>query len=395
MRDPHLDRALSAAARRGRAGGACPDAAMLAAYADGSLTAAERSDLETHAADCPTCVEMLAVLASLESDEHAQSQWFRFASPWTRWRWLIPVATAVLVVAVWIRAERPGDIALPGAAAPTPASSVTGLTSTRNQPVDSPAALEPDAKVLESARQKATATAGRRDERLTPLRAAAPVAAPSGGAATGMLEDRDAKKERAEMAKDLAAQESAQLDSNTVAQSSPAPMPAPAQAPGAPRADGAPAAVTGDKTDALGRLNERAAGGAAKAARSSSAMLLKQAPASFVIEVPGTVVRIRVDNDRIERSLDGGTTWAVEWPGPVSMMRNGTCPTVEVCWLGGDAGAILVREADGRWQARGIPDIAATVSAFTAVSATAATATLADGRRFSTSDAGVHWQAIP
>ncbi len=66
-----FNRALRAAARRSRPAGVCPDAAMLAAYADNGLSADERRIVETHAADCATCLEHLALLGAVSLDREA------------------------------------------------------------------------------------------------------------------------------------------------------------------------------------------------------------------------------------------------------------------------------------------------------------------------------------
>ncbi len=56
--------------------------------------------VETHAADCATCLEHLALLGAVSLDREAPEP----SRSWlVRWGWLVPVATAVLVVAVWVR----------------------------------------------------------------------------------------------------------------------------------------------------------------------------------------------------------------------------------------------------------------------------------------------------
>jgi hypothetical protein len=65
-------------------------------------------------------------------------------------------------------------------------------------------------------------------------------------------------------------------------------------------------------------------------------------------------------------------------------------PTAEVCWLAGDAGQVFVRASDGTWADRPIAD--AHVGVVTSrARREPATATLADGRRFSTTDGGRTW----
>src|SRR6478609_6094928 len=101
MSDLHFDRALRGAARRGRPEGVCPDAAALASYVDRSLSPAEHAALEAHVASCPACIEHLALLAAVDAPEapaEASDAW-SFERIFGHWRWLVPVATAALVVA--------------------------------------------------------------------------------------------------------------------------------------------------------------------------------------------------------------------------------------------------------------------------------------------------------
>jgi hypothetical protein len=74
--------------------------------------------------------------------------------------------------------------------------------------------------------------------------------------------------------------------------------------------------------------------------------------------------------------------------GVATRVLSGDCPTAEVCWLAGDAGQVFVRAAGGTWADRPIADAHVAVVAIKSSSRDAATATLADGRRFSTTDGG-------
>jgi photosystem II stability/assembly factor-like uncharacterized protein len=62
-----------------------------------------------------------------------------------------------------------------------------------------------------------------------------------------------------------------------------------------------------------------------------------------------------------------------------------------VCWLAGDAGQVFVRAAGGTWADRPIAESAVGIVLIKTSSSEAATATLADGRRFSTTDGGRTW----
>ena len=115
MSDLHFDRALRGAARRGRPEGVCPDAAALASYVDRSLSPDEHTALEAHVASCPTCMEHLALLAAVDAPETPADPLdaWSFERIFGSWRWLVPVATVVLVVAVWMRLPGPRDAAQP------------------------------------------------------------------------------------------------------------------------------------------------------------------------------------------------------------------------------------------------------------------------------------------
>src|SRR5580765_393941 len=173
MSDLHFDRALRGAARRGRPEGVCPDAAALASYVDRSLSPDEHTALEAHVASCPTCMEHLALLAAVDAPETPADplDGWSFERVFGSWRWLVPVATVVLVVAVWLRLPAWREAVGPGAAleravsAPKPATTVPspGGAPARADSADKPAELEQlaDARAnldaadkLEASRQK-------------------------------------------------------------------------------------------------------------------------------------------------------------------------------------------------------------------------------------------------
>ena len=103
----------------------CPDAELLALYAEHGLGAGDQALVEAHLDSCPRCQAIVAacVRALPEptgaaphipgvSPEGAASSWF------AGWRWLVPVASvaAVAVVAVWIGRAPADDVAREGQA---------------------------------------------------------------------------------------------------------------------------------------------------------------------------------------------------------------------------------------------------------------------------------------
>lgn len=154
--DPHADllvaSAVQAAADTPTAG--CPDAELLALYADRALSTSELTLVEPHLDGCPRCQAIVAACVralphasepssapagAFDPGDHVRS-WF------AGWRWLVPITSvaAVAMVAVWIgrgpsdqaaqeasseglaRDERAGELARPAApATPAPPSGDT------------------------------------------------------------------------------------------------------------------------------------------------------------------------------------------------------------------------------------------------------------------------------
>ena len=82
---------------------ACVDAETLAAWVDEGLPKAEAAAVEMHLAECERCTAMVATFARTIPDAPVAE------SLWTRWhlRWLVPLATAATVAAVWVLVPRP------------------------------------------------------------------------------------------------------------------------------------------------------------------------------------------------------------------------------------------------------------------------------------------------
>ena len=171
MSDLHFDRALRGAARRGRPEGVCPDAAALASYVNRSLSPTEHAALEAHVASCAACIEHLALLAAVDAPEAPAdtSDAWSFERIFGNWRWLVPVATIVLVVAVWMRLpgsreaaqpvsqEKPAEaskpVAFPPSAGGAPSRGQSGDKSAELEQSDARARLDAVSK-LEASRQK-------------------------------------------------------------------------------------------------------------------------------------------------------------------------------------------------------------------------------------------------
>src|SRR5215212_2728063 len=131
-----FDRLLARTEGRNTVGeGPCPDADVLAAYLDATLSVAERVSIEAHAADCARCALVLATVVRLE-DESGDPRHAVAPRWWPRIAWIVPAAAAVLVAAIYAATPPP---ALRGA--PSPAGSNAPAAST--EPV---AAAQPPAR---------------------------------------------------------------------------------------------------------------------------------------------------------------------------------------------------------------------------------------------------------
>ena len=84
----------------------CVDAETLAAWADGGLPKTEAAAVELHLSECDRCTAMVATFVRTTPDAPAVE------SLWTRWnlRWLVPVATAATVAALWVLIPQPAPV---------------------------------------------------------------------------------------------------------------------------------------------------------------------------------------------------------------------------------------------------------------------------------------------
>jgi hypothetical protein len=396
MTDPNFERSLRAAARRGQPGGVHPDASLLAAYVDRGLSDTERAELEVHVADCSECMERLALLGSVnvpDEPEVPSLEW----SPrqlLSRWGWLVPVATVVVLVAVWERQPpRPASSAPASPAAPAvqkqmpPAPNEDADERNERSPrpfeeaqreagfAKAPTHQTPEAPKAKDASARPELQAGAREG--APLRQAPP----SGGAAADALALRDKKEVDA----------LSPLKANKVAAK---PAPAPAATPPATKpvqAEDAASVVAGRADEAKPGNQPQAAAVAPMRETIAQGALLKSAIEAPLVLASGPGVSIRRSGTELERSTDNGATWAVDLADAPAGLHVGSCPTTAVCWLGGSQGIVLLRQASGSWTRHVVADGHAAVTAIHASDALTATVSLSDGRSLQTSDGGVTW----
>ena len=322
-----------------RPAGDCLDAETLAAWTDGSLTAAQRSAAETHAADCDRCLTVLAAIARTEPPASATER-----PGWLSVRWLVPLTTATVAITAWILIQEPPHPTPPpasqSAAAPKPAAPAVMPA----EPID---ARERDVSGLARAdapqqKVRPAAPAGAKDQ-VQPRRSAPPADA----------------KQRADSGR-LA--EHVQVQSPPVAASPPPPPPPVA----APRPEA--------KEERIAFLER-------SAAKVAGAVALSPDPA----------IRWRLIGRQVERSTDGGLTWKLQPTGTAVDLLAASSPAPSVCWIVGRGGVVLLSTDGESWRRLSSPDMTADLVGVTARDAVAATVTTADGRRYTTIDAGGNW----
>ena len=334
--DDSLDRLLERTARP-RAStpppGSCLDAETLAAWTDGSLSDPQRAAAETHAADCDRCLAVLAAIARTAPPPSAVQR-----PAWFSVRWLVPLATAaVLIVAVMVtrgpRESARETVALPlaGPAPATPAA--PAAPAAKDTPTETRAATaEQRKKEASSAIGGGTSAGSRRAEEST-------------------AKNPDSPLERGT------------LDRIAV-------QPKPSAPPAASAAAASPALTP----PAPAPLQSRSA--------------FRQLPA---IVSPDPNVQWRILDSNVERSTDGGRTWTLQPTGTDVSLLTGFSPSPSVCWIVGRSGVVLLSTDAVAWRRVDVPDPKADLVRVTARDALSATVTTADGRTYRTDDGGRSW----
>jgi hypothetical protein len=360
-RDESIDKLLREgfrSAQPARAAGACVEPEVIAAWTEGRLPSEEAAQVETHLASCALCQETLAVFARTEpAPQVAQTVWQRW-----RLQWAVPLAAAATAVAIWVASparhdQREGSAPVSDAAPPP-----SGVPT---EPAGSTAAAA--SPLAENAKASV-------EKKQAPLRADA--APQEGRASVESRAEEPARAKETDQLKAASAPESAARDRSAKEEE------APRQATAAQAAAAPAAPATSDL-----RQNREAAG----AARPTG--LLRQTAAIEIVS-SNQLVRWRIlSGGGVEHSTTGGTTWEPVTIQSAGAPTAGSSPDPLVCWLVGPDGYIA-RTVDGmRFQRVPFPESTSLV-AVRADSASAATVTAADGRRFRTEDQGMTWRRV-
>lgn len=156
--DPHADPLVAAVLRASldETSLDCPDAELLALYAERELRDEELAGVDCHVVGCARCQATVAAFISGAPEPSAPpAQGGAPVAPWwAGWRWMVPLATAagVLVVAVWLgqepadRTPDPSWLRQQARAGATPASSPGGRKAQAAKPAEAKAEEEQAAR---------------------------------------------------------------------------------------------------------------------------------------------------------------------------------------------------------------------------------------------------------
>lgn len=348
MSDPNFDRVLGAAARRGREVGACPDAEQLAAFVDGVLPRAEREAIEAHAADCARCTEHLALLLPIAATTPVR----RAARPLlVRWGWLVPVATAVVVAAIWVRMpERPVQAPVISDTATAPAE----------RTVDSETDAAPPAPAVTPGDRADTAASGAADSA-----AAKPVEA-------------QRRREAPQLLKQSAPEAVTPATPAETSAGGASPEATAVREPDEAKTEAAPSTTAMTAPARTGR-------------REPSSRFLFVAPPT--VEVDAGRIRYRATGRRLERSEDSGATWRVVEADAGAPFSAGACAPDGACWFGTSLGHVF-HVANGRTTRLELP-VRSPVVSVTSLESGGVEVALLSGDRFRATGPDAPWTPAP
>lgn len=403
----------------------CPDAEVIATYAEHGLAEEETARWEIHFADCDRCQKIIAVLAASGEEltraevenlgtlaaassaarepvvvANAATRWM---SIWRRpamWRWLVPAVGMASVAALWLalrqtpRSETTDSQRIVATAtAPQNGIGQRDTTTPSAKPDETqmaqanlpplPAAPPSDALLRDKEAPANSAVAARQEQaKKQALQSAAPAAQVS--EADGSLETRgDAAKDSRAPSTQATEQKSKIVDALSIA------------APAAPTARPSPPPPAPNR-EVAARQGLDAASAAPAPAQLKA--LARPASPTIVFSSPDRSALWRLGSGgRIEYSADRGQTWQAQSSGVSAELLAGAAPSEKIAWAVGRAG-IIVRTEDGEHWQRVAPPSTTQAPDWIGVEARDAlhaTITSQDFRRFVTENGGRTWAQLP
>jgi hypothetical protein len=358
----------------------CLGADTLAAWAEQTLSARERTAVESHAAECARCQAMLAAMVRTTPAP--------VAAPW--WRvhmmaWMVPVSAAAAALIVWTLL--PARTALESRQAATQVAEQVGTPAPPPAPAPPPPAREfadkdsvkpqaRDESLREAPRKEAAADQGR--PRQMDFRRADANHKADKQAVSSLAKTEAAPEElKAPAAAATPAPPASERDARAKAMTD---AMATAQVPASPAAAPVP-------------TPQAAAAGATNTAEVRANRLMARAAAAPMVQIvsPNPSNRWRLmPGGTVQRSTDGGSTWSTQPTGADVTLTAGASPAPLVCWVIGPRGRVLLSRDGATWKTVSIAEPIDLVSIRT-TDDKSATVTAVDGRTFATVDGGVTW----
>jgi hypothetical protein len=297
---------------------------------------------------------------------------------------MVPLATAAAALALWVMVSR--DTRPP--AAPQVASRTESASTDRV--VAAPPTAGAPAQPASSAGREGTPVAAQSRRRGEARSAAPPFAKateppPPALAETAVVSERPARVD--ERARDAAASAQPSLPPAAVppqqtqvaqqAQAGQAGLQTQQQPPQAARPVQEPAATPRPATYARQRAVLGESGGLV---------------AHREVTSPDPAVRWRFGAaGLVQRSADGGKTWAPQISGVTLDLSAASAPSATVCWIVGRSGVVLLTVDGSTWRRLPFP-LTGDLRAVSATDGKTASVTTADGRVLTTTDGGASWR---
>jgi Photosynthesis system II assembly factor YCF48 len=428
-----------------------PEPEILAAYSERALDADETAHCELHFSQCPRCRDQLTRMVRAATPTRAlardaRARRFHWVWPWA-WFVLTPVTMALLIAAVFI-ARRPASKSaaeqslmamqtpdqptmpstipqpapedrvqktqetLPATLAPPPSASPSRAFAGATQRQSSDFASTPP-----SIKQEPDNVLPQEDKKLR--RPQMTVTLPGGSCYAPVDGSRvppawaecdagttvtgpAAPKPKSSGQSGDAVGIRAQAETVTVESAAPpvTTAPAPQTLTNAQTADTvSPASGAAGAAGAPKREQPAFVAGVAHNTLATNEMVVVEAPfdrgARTLVRSPDPQVLWRISSGRyVERSVNGGATWRVQWTNADASVVAGSAPSADTCWLVGRGGIVLRTTDANKWQTI-TPPADADFASVAAVDASSATVTTTDGHQFKTSDGGKHWTVAP
>jgi hypothetical protein len=438
-RDQPFERALARHLSGASGNSACPDAEILAAYHERSLSVEETAHWKEHLAACARCQEALSLVKQSENvltaDEQHQHELepaaqlsaatamaartgmpqvaattiapasvpnpapLRKFRPRAAWSWIVPLGAVAASVIVWVgvhefrvQRARETQIALNRLPAPLPATP------------------RPNAKEKSKREEAAVAKTQNRGSGQKPMIPASSSSAVQSPSLTSPTPSNELAGNRRKESRPLAVGGSAVLEPSPSVSSyagsadalQTSPLPAPSTAPAVPPV--AAAKVSSQRNEENKKAQFSKAGIAGQLQPPAAAPTMTSAevvavPADNLVQTryivaPGEKHAWRLgDAGLIEVSTDRGKTWKPQSSGVTADLTAGSATSDKVCWVAGKSGTLLLTADGGKHWSQLSSPISSDLGGVHATSASHASIwDVSNHNSFETNDGGTTWQ---